>query len=336
MIQMFRQNPELKYIGVLMLITTVVKLVTTTIIWKEILFLAQVIFVELFLMLSFQVLSGDLMRRIGELKRLCNLTHAANMRLIRDIGSLKGMMKNIPENFPERCFDKSKRVVANVLKRKATTCSKGKIISQRNKINRMKPYEVRKINNKPGSVQTKIPASQYVEMSASASVAQPDKRVQQARDSSIVRCAKAESAKYVQGKNTKIGVNTRDSKNEIEEKQKEVFEKCIREQHCCTKKRIRGTVLYERLCLNCSALMKRYGQPIYSKICQKCKPMRGKSITHYKRLTKFNGLVEFYCGCKSCFTDDNPPCLKEYCRLCTIPNFTRRVSDQLRPVVSDE
>ena len=85
MIQMFRQNPELKYIGVLMLITTVVKLVTTTIIWKEILFLAQVIFVELFLMLSFQVLSGDLMRRIVELKRLCNLTHATNMRLIRDI-----------------------------------------------------------------------------------------------------------------------------------------------------------------------------------------------------------------------------------------------------------
>ena len=133
MIQMFRQNPELKYIGVLMLTTTVVKLVTTTIIWKEILFLAQVIFVELFLMLSFQVLSGDLMRRIVELKRLCNLTHAANMRLFRDIGSLKGMMKNIPENFPERCFDKSKRVVANVLKRKATACSNGKIISQRNK-----------------------------------------------------------------------------------------------------------------------------------------------------------------------------------------------------------
>ena len=133
-----------------------------------------------------------------------------------------------------------------------------------------------------------------------------------------------------------MGVNTRDSKNEIEEKQKDVFEKCIREQHCCTKKRIRGTVLYERLCLNCSALMKRYGQPIYSKICQKCKPMRGKSITHYKRLTKFNGLVEFYCGCERCFLDDNSPCLKDYCKLCTIPNFTRRAKDQLRSVVSDE
>ena len=101
---MFRQNPELKYIGVLMLITTVVKLLTTTIIWKEILFLAQVIFVELFLMLSFQVLSGDLMRRIGELKRLCNLTHAANMRLIRDIGSLKEIMKNIPGESSRKIF----------------------------------------------------------------------------------------------------------------------------------------------------------------------------------------------------------------------------------------
>ena len=329
MIQMFRQNPELKYIGVLMLITSVVKLITTTIIWKEVLFLAQVIFVELFLMLSFQVLSGDLLKRIGELKRLCNLTHAANVRLIRDIGSLKEMMKKIPEKFPEKCFEKSKRVVAGVLKRKAATCIKGKIISQRNRMNRMKPYEVRKVNDKPSSGQTKVPASQYMGMAANASVVQPDKKFQQARGSSFMRGDRAEPSTYEQGKNTKMGVNTRVSSNDIEEKQKDVFEKCIREQHCCTKKRIRGTVLYERLCLNCSSLMKRYGQPIYSKICQKCKPMRGKSITHYKRLTKFNGAIEFYCGCERCFLDDNSPCLKDYCKLCTIPNFTRRVKDQL-------
>ena len=73
MIQMFRQNPELKYIGVLMLTTTVVKLVTTTIIWKEILFLAQVIFVELFLMLSFQVLSGDLLRSGYAISRMLRI-----------------------------------------------------------------------------------------------------------------------------------------------------------------------------------------------------------------------------------------------------------------------
>ena len=159
-----------------MLITSVVKLITTTIIWREILFLAQVIFVELFLMLSFQVLSGDLLKRIGELKRLCNLTHAANMRLIRDIGSLKEIMKKIPENFPEKCFEKSKRVVARVLKRKAATCSKGKIISQRNKAYRMKPYEVRRVGDKPSSGQTEVPASHYMGMAASASVAQPGKK----------------------------------------------------------------------------------------------------------------------------------------------------------------
>ena len=124
-------------------------------------------------------------------------------------------------------------------------------------------YEVRKIYNKPSSVQIKIPASQYVEMSANVSVMQPDKRGQPVRESSIKRCDGAESSKCDQKKNTKLVVNTRSSEKEIEEKHKEIFEKCIREQHCCTKKRVRGTVLYERLCLNCSALMKRYGQPIY-------------------------------------------------------------------------
>ena len=319
-----------------MLITSVVKLITTTIIWKEILFLAQVIFVELFLMLSFQVLSGDLLKRIGELKRLCNLTHAANMRLIRDIGSLKEMMKKIPENFPEKCFEKSKRVVARVLKRKAATCSKGKIISQRNKTNRMKPYEVRRVGDKPSSGQTKVLASQYMGMAASASVAQPGKSIQQSRGCSFMKGEKAKPSTYEQGKSTKMEVNTRGSSDDIEEKHTKSFESCIREQHCCTKKRVRGAVLYERLCLNCSDLMKRYGQPIYSKICQKCKPMRGKHITHYKRLTKFNGAIEFYCGCERCFLDDNSPCLKDYCKLCTIPNFTRRARDQLRSVVSDE
>ena len=84
---------------------TILQLVTNTAVWKEILFVAQVVFVEIFLMLSFQVLSVDLDKRILELKRLCNLTHAANMRLIKDVVSLKGLirglMRKTQETHPE-------------------------------------------------------------------------------------------------------------------------------------------------------------------------------------------------------------------------------------------
>ena len=93
MIRGLRNNQDLKYIGAIAISITILQLVTNTAVWKEILFIAQVVFVEIFLMLSFQVLSVDLDKRILELKRLYNLTHAANMRLIKDVVSLKGLMR---------------------------------------------------------------------------------------------------------------------------------------------------------------------------------------------------------------------------------------------------
>ena len=94
------------------------QIVTTTAVWKEILFVAQVIVVEIFLTLSFQVLSEDLKKRILELKRLCNLTHAANMRLIKDVVSLKGLMRKKQEKLPESCFERSNIIVMEALKTK--------------------------------------------------------------------------------------------------------------------------------------------------------------------------------------------------------------------------
>ena len=106
---------------------TILQLVTPTAVWKEILFVAQVVFVEIFLMLSFQVLSVDLDKRILELKRLCNLTHAANMRLIKDVVSLKGLMRKTQETHPESRFANTSRVVMEALTRPipARSCGAG-------------------------------------------------------------------------------------------------------------------------------------------------------------------------------------------------------------------
>ena len=68
MIQRLNNNTELKYIGIIVVLTTLIQLVTTAQGWKDILFVAQIIFVELFLMLSFQVLSQDLNKRVLELE----------------------------------------------------------------------------------------------------------------------------------------------------------------------------------------------------------------------------------------------------------------------------
>ena len=120
-----------------MLAMAFAQILTTTAILKEILFVAQFIIIEIFLTVSFQVLSRDMKKSILELKRLCNLTHAANMRLIKDVVALKGIMRKKQEKMPESCFEKSNRIVMEALKHKTPARKNGKMISQRNKRNRV-------------------------------------------------------------------------------------------------------------------------------------------------------------------------------------------------------
>ena len=208
------------------------------------------------------------------------------------------------------------------------------MVSQRNKRNRMKPYVTRNVNSIPEPVQAKVQDPNYVDMAAGAARAQPHREMQQLRGRSPIR--RAESPKSEQGEQ-EIFLKAKNTTQKMDSEHKQAFENCIREQqYFCTRKKVKGQNVYERLCLNCSTVMKQVGHPIYSKICQKCKPVHGQAITHYKRLTKFNSLIEFYCGCTRCFTEDDPPCLSEYCGLCTIPKFTRKVNEELKPVLSDE
>ena len=93
MIRVIKTHSEMKYIGALILAIMIWQLSTSPDSWKEILFVGQAIFVEFFLIFVLQVLAGDVRHRIVELRRLCSNMHAVNTRLIRDIVTLKGLIK---------------------------------------------------------------------------------------------------------------------------------------------------------------------------------------------------------------------------------------------------
>ena len=80
-------------------------------------------------------------------------------------------------------------------------------------------------------------------------------------------------------------------------------------------------MLYRKICLDCAQVMTQVGEPIGSNLCQACKPSTGKSLTYFQFLTKYNGTIEFFCGCQSCLNGDTADCLKDYCTLCTVPKF---------------
>ena len=111
-------NTELKYIGIMVVLTTLIQLATTQQGWKDILFVIQFMFVELFLILSFQDLSQNLNKRVLELKRLNSLTQSTNMRLIQDVVTLKGLMKR-SHGQKEPVYENTNRVVMEALKRNA-------------------------------------------------------------------------------------------------------------------------------------------------------------------------------------------------------------------------
>ena len=315
------------------MLTTLIQLVTTEQGWKDILFVIQFIFVELFLLLSFQDLSQNLNNRVLELKRLCSLTQATNTRLIKDVVSLKGLMRKSHGTHKETVYENTNRVVMEALKNNTPAKRGRKLVSQHNRKNRTKPYVVKNVHSMTKPVEVKVQEPSYVKMEASAAD-------QHRQDAQILRqhspMRQAGPSKSIREKNDLV-IKAEDTKQILNDKHNQAFENCVREQqYFCTRKNLNRRNVYERLCLNCTAVMKQVGHPIYSKICQTCKPVQGQNLTHYKRLSKFNDLIEYYCGCEMCFTSKEPPCLREYCKLCTVPRFTRKVEEELTPILDTE
>ena len=107
---------ELKYVGIVVVLCTLFQLTISGQEWKDIVFIIQFIFVELFLILSFQDLSRNLNNRVIELKRLNSLTQSTNMRLIKDVVSLKGIMQKPHDTRRETMYENTNRVVIEALK----------------------------------------------------------------------------------------------------------------------------------------------------------------------------------------------------------------------------
>ena len=315
---------ELKYVGIIVVLCTLFQLAITEQGWKDIVFVIQFIFVELFLILSFQDLSRNLNNRVVELKRLNSLTQSTNMRLIKDVVSLKGIMKKPHDTHRETMYENTNRVVIEALKSNTPAKKGRKLVSKHNRKNRIKPYVVKNVNNMPKPVEIEGQEPIYVKMKASTAD-------QPRQDSPVRRDGPSPSVREENDNVIKIAESTQLLKDNHDR----AFEDMVKEQqYFCTRKIINGRNVYERLCLNCSAVMEQKGHPIFSKICQTCKPIRGQNITHYKRLSKFDNLIEYYCGCEMCFISEDPPCLHEYCQLCTVPRLTRKLNKERAPVAA--
>ena len=305
-------NTELKYVGIMVVLSTLFQLIISEQGWKDIVFVIQFIFVELFLILSFQDLSRNLNNRVVELKRLNNLTQSTNMRLIKDVVSLKSVMKKPPGSHRETLHENTNRVVIDAMRSNAPAKTGRKLVAKRNRNNRTKPYVVKNVSNVTKPVVIKKQEPSYMRMEASTA--------DQPRQNSPVRRDEE--------------IKTAESTPLLNDAHDQAVENMVKEQqYFCTRKVINGRNVYERLCLNCSSVMEQQGQPIFSKICQTCKPIHGQNLTHYKRLSKFNNLIEYYCGCEMCFISEDPPCLQEYCQLCTVPRLTRKLNKERIPVV---
>ena len=315
---------ELKYVGIVVVLCTLFQLAITEQTWKDIVFVIQFIFVELFLVLSFQELASNLNNRVIELKRLNSLTQTTNMRLIRDVVSLKGIMKELYVPRKETRYENTNRVVMDALKSNTPAKKGRKLVAKHNRKNRVKPYVVKNVNDMPKPVEIERQEPIYVKMRANTA--------DQPRQDSPVR--RDEISPNVREENDNV-INIAESTQLLEDSHDQAFENMVKEQqYFCTRKVINGRNVYERLCLNCSGVMEQKGHPIFSKICQSCKPIRGQNITHYKRLSKFDNLIEYYCGCAMCFISEDPPCLQEYCQLCTVPRLTRKLNKERAPVAA--
>ena len=166
MLQRGNNTTELKYVGIVVVLCTLFQLAITEQTWKDIVFVIQFIFVELFLVLSFQELASNLNNRVIELKRLNSLTQTTNMRLIRDVVSLKGIMKELYVPRRETRYENTNRVVMDALKSNTPAKKGRKLVSKHNRKNRVKPYVVKNVNDMPKPVEIERQEPIYVKMRA--------------------------------------------------------------------------------------------------------------------------------------------------------------------------
>ena len=246
-------HTELKYIGVIVVLTTLIQLVVTEQGWKDILFVVQFMFVELFLILSFQELSQNLYKRVIELKRLNHLTQSTNMKLIRDVITLKGLMRR-PHEQKEPVYQNTKRVVMEALKKNAPVRRGRKLMTQHNKKSRTKPYVVKDVRCTTKPVEINIQEPNYVTMGAGAGA----QHCQDAQTSPVGRAGYAANPR----ESNNLVIKAEDTNQTLNDRYNKSLESCFREQqYFCTKKTLNGRNVYERLCLNCSEIMTQVGVP---------------------------------------------------------------------------
>ena len=222
-------NTELKYVGLMVVLSTLFQLIISEQGWKDIIFVIQFIFVELFLFLSFQDLSRNLNNRVVELKRLNNLTQSTNMKLIKDVVSLKSVLKKPPGTHRETLHENTSRVVIDAMKSNAPAKTGRKLVAKRNRNNRIKPYVVKNVNNVTKPVVIKKQEPSYMRMEASTA--------NQPRQNSPVRRDEE--------------IKTAECTPLLNDSHDQAVENMVKEQqYFCTRKIINGRNVYERLCLN--------------------------------------------------------------------------------------
>ena len=103
---------------------------------------------------------------------------------------------------------------------------------------------------------------------------------------------------------------------------------------CADKTKVAKKIFMKR-CVNCASLIRKCGSPIQNSLCQSCKPTAGKDFINFRRLSKFDGMVVYFCACMACISSESSPCQSEYCELCTTPNFSKEVDNELSTIIEE-
>ena len=103
---------------------------------------------------------------------------------------------------------------------------------------------------------------------------------------------------------------------------------------CADKTKVANRMFMKR-CVSCSSMIRKCGTPIENSLCQSYKPTAGKDFINFRKLSKFEGMVVYFCACMACISGESTPCQSEYCRLCTQPNFSREVDNELSTILKE-
>ena len=64
---------------------------------------------------------------------------------------------------------------------------------------------------------------------------------------------------------------------------------------CADKTKVAKRMFMKR-CVNCSSMIKKCGTPIQNSLCQGCKPPAAKDFINFRKLSKFNGMIMYFCA----------------------------------------